>query len=35
MFAKHYHIFTHLLDVIPFQALIEKVNAPFLDLDKK
>ena len=28
-FAKHYHIFTHLLDAIQCQALMEKVNAPF------
>ena len=32
MFAKHDHIFTHLLDVIECQALMEKVNAPFLIL---
>ena len=35
MFAKHYHIFTYLLDVIQCQALMEKVNAPFLILGQK
>ena len=35
MFAKHYHIFTHLLDAIQCQALMEKVNAPFLILGWK
>ena len=33
MYAKHYHIFTHLLDAIQGQALTEKVNAPFWYLD--
>ena len=35
MFAKHYHIFTYLLDVIQYQALMEKVNVPFLILGQK
>ena len=30
MFAKHYHIFMHLLDAMQFQALMDKVNAPFM-----
>ena len=33
MFAKHYHIFTLLLDAIQCQALMEKLNAPtFFDV---
>ena len=32
MFTKHDHIFTHLLDAIECQALMEKLNAPFLIL---
>ena len=35
MFAKHYTIFRHLLDVIQCQALMEKVSAPFLILGWK
>ena len=35
MFAKHYHIFTHLLDVIEYPALMGKVSAPFLILGWK
>ena len=33
MFAKHYHISMHLLNVIQCQALMKKINAPFIKND--